>query len=1827
MKIKRFKSNQLRNGIRLALALPLFGVLTLTEAQAAINLTVVDHAGAAVSGFRWLVETDSSHPTTPGVRDVNALSLSFHNSDAPVLAEGQTAADNVSIATNPLDVNSLIKPGDRVFVSILPYEGHSIGGAMATVDASGNVNVEVTVENNPIPTAQMSVYMFHDKFPINNAPDGINEAGSAASCGGADHFCPQEFTVQVLDGGGGYGAAGPGPVSTDAFGNPLGTTYTGAINVDGTPTVQTLGNGIIHPDASGLVIIKNLVPGKYGINIIPPAGQGWAQTSTIEGTKTVDAWIQAGNPPFMNEWGPSFYNISIGFVKEFNTVSGAGGATIQGTIVNSHLTAPPLLANAPGAPFPGCRIGLNTIAGVGVYSGRCDANSHFSISNVPDGSYQLVAWDDNLDMIISFYTVDVIGGVATIAQQDAAGKIPAPGWFHTSKHLIFNDANENGFQDAGEVGLANKTVNLRFRDGRLYQTSPTDSSGEAEFGQVFPFFHWLVAESDFARDKATGVTIVSDAGGDLPSGSTGGFPDFGVLTPQEQICGPADALLTNCTLGADINNPNTGNNLSRTETGLVLTQAFQGFLSQTNSYQWGRKPYTGIENGGITGIVFYSSTRAENDPRYGVGDPWEPGVARVQVALYADGDKNNIPIAGFPGPEDVNRNGDTVVDAPDGIIDDINASGGVDRADVDNYPFGWADGSAAMGPEDVDNHPLDNAFNKGDAITIVTTDAWDDSKPTGCQGPGFTVTPAVGAPVAKDCYDGLRNYNQSRPGVFDGGYAIDTDENGAPLKPAKYIVEASPPKGMEIVKEEDVNVTLGDGFDPNPLLLPPVCVGDVHTVPPYLSLQLASDGFSPTSVNAQAAPFAGQPRPLCDLKQVDLLAKQNGVAEFHVFTKVPRSARVAGNVFNDVLATIDPNSPNAGEKANPAWIPVSFRDHTGKEVVRVNTDEWGAFNAQLPSTFTANAPLPSGFSPNMLTACVNDSGIVPNPSYSPGAGNNLPFIQDPNYDPTLATVCWVFQYMPGSTTYLDTPTVSKGSFASTRNYPVDCEQPAATPKIAKAEGVDGGAYVKVTGAGGTPARTAAQRTLTVTAVGTVEVPNPAYDGDGTPPKLIARNYGLGAAGSGANAAQVRLTNSAGTATTVNCTTAGAAAAGANFTCSWNSGTNTVGVQFGPTFAIGAYDLMLRSSGGAANGKWTPSGIKVTVGNIANPVPGGGAIHHVANGEKIQPVIDSAAPNDLILVGPGMYNEQLIMDKPLRLQGSGAPSTLLFAQRTDADMISNWHARMQSAIDNGTVSILPPLTGNIAVDFLNEEMAGISVFGLNTSAALGGFGNDATHPNARIDGFTITGAENGGGINVHGYADFLEISNNILKNNSGNAAGGIQIGRRELIDPATGTYTDASNDNIRIHNNLINQNGALGTGVSAAGGGIGLNTGTDGYAVKENFICGNFAQGDGAGIAHDGLNLGTALNPTNVIEKNTVVFNQSLYFLGAYGGGISVSGNDGLVAGLAGGLTQGSGPVVINANRIESNQAGSGDGGGVSLRFINGQDVNANVNNGYKVSLTNNIIANNQAALAGGGIVMQDAVQVNIAHNTVVNNDTTASVPGAFGLDLNLSNRHPAGIAARVHSTGLDALASVTSTFSNPLKLVNNIVWHNRAFQWTADQDNNGIENDPGLLPNIAAGQPAVYDDFGVLGIAGSLSPTYSILSVGEPEVGGTNLATAANLFVSANVNGNRSGAANTNITTARVFDEAGAASITVDFGPLQLGSRNYHLLSGTNVAVNTANPDPAIPLTATLGGLTSDYDAQTRLFPTALCSLVPATCPDKGADERNANNGTTRILP
>ncbi len=954
-----------------------------------------------VGAFRWLVEEDTTHPVTPGVSDFTSLSFSFHKSHAPVVITGDQS--NANAITLP--------DGKRYFVSVLPNAGYTIGGAQI---ADGQGSVTVICNELPLPTAQISVLVYQDNFPLNNAPDAP-EVGLAG------------FKITVEDAGGRWGVSA-GQQMMDAFGNMIGTTYqttNGVVDLDpdGNPIVQTLGQGFVLTDAQGMALIKYMGPAKYGIQAIPPAGQGWQQTSTIEGTRIIDAWVKPDEPPFFTEFGPAGQHVAIGFIQETNVIPPAGESRdISGQVVNMRMARPPTIEFGPGEPHANVWVGLNAGAtgkGQALYAAPANVSTgEFTIPNVPPGGYQLVFWDRYLNNIFGFQGIVVPPGGGTID----LGQVPVFRWFGKMENTVFYDDNENGFREPNETyGILEQAINLRFRDGSLYQILPTDNSGEAPLEEVFPFFHWLVAEVDFLRFKATGMSVIVDGGGPVDPGSD--------IHAQAQ----------------DPNDPfnELASSTSRTESGPVLTQGMQLFLGQTNKFEWGKKDYATGENGGISGIVYYSNTRAEDDPRYGVGEPWEPGVPRVQVNLYADGGATNDPLGALP----------------DGIIDDLDGDDQVTLADADNYPFQWAPvyqgqlgWTGVPGPEDVDRGN-DGTFDYGDAIQIATTDSWDDNEPTGCPGDPDDPFYDINGDGIGDCYDGLRNFNQVRPGLFDGGYAFtsyypggmaapgSTEVDGLPA--ASYIVEVVPPPAYELVKEEDRNVDFGDSYTPSLQLLPPVCVGDDHTVPAELDL-----------FPGVPAAFAGQVRPLCDRKQTPLYQGSNAAADFFLFTKVPKAARIVGFVLNDLANEFNPLTPNFGEKYAPPWLPVSIRDYRGIEIGKVYTDEFGAYNALAPSTFTANRPTPSGFSPNMLTVVINDN-------------------TDSRYNPLYTSFQYTFQYMPGVTTYLDTPVLPIAAFGAPNVRPVDAEFPDGTPVISNVDGDAAGPYVAAAG-----------NTITITSAGT-----------------------------------------------------------------------------------------------------------------------------------------------------------------------------------------------------------------------------------------------------------------------------------------------------------------------------------------------------------------------------------------------------------------------------------------------------------------------------------------------------------------------------------------------------------------------------------------------------------------------------------------------------------------------------------------------------------------------------------------------------------------------
>jgi len=746
------------------------------------------------------------------------------------------------------------------------------------------------------------------------------------------------------------------------------------------------------------------------------------------------------------------------------------------------------------------------------------------------------------------------------------------------------------------------------------------------------------------------------------------------------------------------------------------------------------------------------------------------------------------------------------------------------------------------------------------------------------------------------------------------------------------------------------------------------------------------------------------------------------------------------------------------------------------------------------------------------------------------------------------------------------------AFAAGADAPVDCAQPDKTPVIRQVNG---------NGAPGPFVNPTVGRTLSILSEGPARVPNPAYDGPGgSQPKTVLRDHGFGAC-----KGQVTL---------------GGLTIPAGNVSSWSDAQITVAI---PTLGF-ADPTTAELKVTRCEGTTTVAGITVTISSRAIDQP-----VRVQAGQSISDKIAAAPAGALVLVEPGSYDELVVMAKPVRLQGSGALSTVINAVKRPAEKLEQWRARIDALVAAGAIDPLPGQTfagGGLEPTTLGtEEGAGITVLAPDVSPTAffdpryaNRFRQSVPYTNlfpalyftqARIDGLTVTGGDTGGGIFVNGWAHFLQITNNRVSGNEGYHHGGIRVGRPFLdLDAQAGGY--GFNRSVRIANNVVTQNGAL---EGAEGAGVSICTGSDSYQLTDNWICGNFSQGDGGGAAHFGR------SDNGQIARNRILFNQSFsQGLTKSGGGLYVAGEPA----AAGGVSNGAGRnLVIDANLVQGNQAGAGHGGGIRLEYVNGGDrsLDCNLNAPsatrpnacFWVRLTNNVIVDNVAGWSGGGISLLDVAKVDIFNNTIAHNDTTATVGALFVGSPNTSTPQPAGISAERHSLGLAALVPGTANdFSNP-RLVNNVLWQNRAFYY--DQSNG-----TGLLyPNLS-GAPlscpsgADYWDLGVLDPSLRLAPTYSLLTAlsqhGVTYSGPGNVS-GSPAFVADYCNGARSARLAPEVTTIQVapaLDEGGNW-LDVRYGPITL-TGDYHLNVGS--AANNIGRGSATGLVIP----STDFDGQNR---------------------------------
>ncbi len=869
--------------------------------------------------------------------------------------------------------------------------------------------------------------------------------------------------------------------------------------LDGTKT------DVLSPLA-GHAVIANMYPGLYEVMASPGGdriakGEEWLQTNTLDGTKAIEAFIMPGEPTYFQEFGPGGYHVAMGFAnpaiiqaRKPSICAGTTGgcpASFYGQVSTQRMSrTPDQRVYGSGSydsnSYTQCYVSLGYPDSADFDFAKCDENGQFQFTGIPTGNFKITVFDQYNDLLVDGLSTPI----STIAGRPgtSAGtrmEIPVTQWRTNLYGRVFLDQNGDGVSQPDEPGLPLVPYNIRMRDGSYFGFNNTDLNGYAGFNEVFPILNWLVVDIDNARYKLTGVHVVYDAGGPADGTTGGGTSTIGAFMANTNETFPLPTNLrvpgSRYCAGADCPTSDTaGGSTGRVDPGWASTQGWQGLLGNNGFIEFAMRTFAPGENGGIKGHVVYTSTRPFDDPQLLLQLSWEPNVANVRVNLYQ---------------KTTDTNGNDVLKLVDTTI----------SSSWDDWAQGFrrnADNSfvTAGTGADVGRVPNMNCPGQDNNSPFYFT----------MQNGKFPLDPSqsqLAYAGRYKCYDGWSMLSQIQPAPYNGMYkfpsivakpgatrTLPADDNwtvqldpttfktncticttgpdGTPMLPAgKYVVEVIVPPGYELVKEEDKNILLGDAVN---AALPPQfpegfgaifimpdqaavnsaynprntlqrtadngavprregdtgsvevfwpCVGEKRIVPDLISLY-------PTA--GQQTPFAGATRPLCDRKEIKLSDQMTALAKFYLFSSAHIASHFTGTITNDFAAEFDPYSPQFGEKFAVPNVPVAVRDPTGKEVSRVYADQWGIFNGLTYSSWTVFPPSPSGYTPTMMIMCMNDPGDGPTP--------------DPNYNPAYSNFCYEWPFMPGQTSYLDTPVIPTMAFAAGYNLP-DCEYPDTTPAI------------------------------------------------------------------------------------------------------------------------------------------------------------------------------------------------------------------------------------------------------------------------------------------------------------------------------------------------------------------------------------------------------------------------------------------------------------------------------------------------------------------------------------------------------------------------------------------------------------------------------------------------------------------------------------------------------------------------------------------------------------------------------------------------------------
>ena len=1384
------------SAVCLAMVLGMLSALPAVPAHAATNTLTLDVVSARteprapggpvakgdpIDTFKFLINEDNTGTTAqrspaPGT-GCSASDPGYPGScDWSSITEVPGSSHIVTQGNQDDLAGGLDLPAGRYLISVLA-DGYKLDGEHFTVPLPDPGTVTVELQPHPLPDSTLRAQVFADVAPTNGTIDN-GDSGLAG------------FVGHVAD--------TLGEVSTDVYGNPLCTTYEGedpdthlipesSLDADMLPVVDVIGGECVS-DATGLLTIPHLGSNRYDTTVVPPDGETWIQTTTLEGNHGWDTWLMEGATGFDTEFvraGEAVPQPIFGFVRPLRDgqpVSTAPSAQghIKGVVVAIKSYTPPKGGNfnlwkgqtGTKVDKPIVRPWLSLAdlqdGDEAIWVGRGNADGSFDISGVPDGNYTLTWWDEPQDHFIVMLNVSVIDGETV-----EMGNLPLNGWWTEFEGYVFNDTNRNGVKDPGENGVPNFTITLRKQENSLFDrgqnTATTDSTGRYWFESAYPLGEWTVLEAYNDAFYTTGITYQAD---NQPTPTT--VKGAGVDVSALPIIGLGGRL------------------------------------------DWGVHAYSpsgnGIDprNGGIVGSVSYDTTRNELDPQFAASEDWQTGIPDIPVELYATVDCGT----NTGTPCDAN---DQLELAPDGSY----ARGGLLNTAVSEQ---WTRPTGCVA-RDVDGNPLVHGVDENVLVPDQDTDG--ECISSFLQSVQF-------APYATDqgtpdanfgaAVDGNYGFGDGCTGTLDASDPGDPVCNGGdfePLGAGDYLVRVAIPEddfGKPLYKptgEEDINI--GNGNQIVPQVPPPPCAGALHTVDvagidAEGDLELLDNGDpnpdfdgdgpnavqNPTFVEIGGSPYEGAQKPLCDTKLVRVNNGKSIVPMFNIFTEVPIASRLRGLVVDDINFSTDNRSTFYGEKAGVPFAPVGIYDFTNRLVYTAESDFNGVYDVLLPSTDHISCPTPSGVCANMYRFVANDPGI-------PGQLN-------PNYNPRYRTIATEFEALPGVIIPTDLAPTQVGvtieSPSTGIQNSVSCALGGNTPQLFAVSQpyVNGSGAFTIEGTGFGATKGTGQVTLGGTALPT----------SGWNDTTISASV---PAGTPVGARQLRITASNGQST-VNGLTFHVRGAGYSPTVREvgpGRAHATIQSALDAAFSSNADDLVVVHPGtpDLSNPRLNPLGAYYENLVIASPV-------------KLQGV------------GPGGFQGNTFVPGSIIDAGAFGGDTQVADDWYELVDSLTWDGN-QNVNDHEAIYVLASEDATTAPGQARQFTSGFK-------AAVDGFdirgGNQQGFPNNIAErGGTATGlppniTTQGGAIFANAYARHLQITNNVVQNNGG-GYGTVRIGTPDLAAPDT----DQHNENVRIADNRIIAN--AGTNLAGA---IGIFAGADNYEVARNDICGNFSLEYGGGLS-------------------------------------------------------------------------------------------------------------------------------------------------------------------------------------------------------------------------------------------------------------------------------------------------------------------------------------------------------------------------------------------